>query len=172
MLGTIMAMAAQTTSIIGDFTYVEAADPMNDSAIYAAITEAEGADLTLACNKNRASTIYVRLETKRTLQYATSPLLAEFMTFEYRIDGEKPVSEFVRYGDHEVIVEGPQARAFAERLSSGLKVVIRVEGLSEYIIPTFHIGGAREVVTKLAQQCGDKRLIDRLARTNNKAAQN
>lgn len=164
MLAGLVALAAQSVVMIGNFAFAEGTDPMDDSAWMGAMLQSDDADLVIGCEHSRAKTIYVVLKTKRSLAYTTSPLLAYLMPFEYRVDQEKSVFEPVSYGVDTVRLEGAMARAFAERLARGSKIAVRVNGHSGPITAEFPAKGSREAIGRIAQRCGDGRLTKRLAR--------
>lgn len=165
MLASLLIVAAQTVVAIGNFEYVEGTDPMNDRGWVTASLHSPEADLSFACDHNRANTIFVVLETRNSLAYTSSPLLAQLMSFEYRVDQNDPISEFTTYSDTTAILEGARARAMAERLAAGSQVVVRVDGYSGPIVAQFAANGSREAITRVATQCGDNRLLRRLARS-------
>lgn len=88
----------------------------------------------------------------------------DMMPFQYRIDATPAVAAFARYQSRTATLEGPQARAFAERLASGVKLHVRVSGFESNLDLSFAATGARMAIEKVAHWCGDSRLIKRLGR--------
>lgn len=159
LLGAVLALAAP----IGDFDYLERADPINDTLQVAATLTAPQAELSIVCRHDRAKTVYVILTTREALAFPPSRMLREFMKFDYRVDQEPAVNAFAVYDVQTALIEGAQARAFAERLSKGSSIFVRVDGLSSTIDASFSAAGAAEAVRTVATKCGDTRLLKRLA---------
>lgn len=165
MLAIVTALAFQASSM-GDFVYTEINDPINDSLGMVLTLKAEDAELMIVCDHSRSKTVWVRFAPSDALDYSSSPLFASLMPFHYRVDDKPPVIELVGYGARAVDLEGPQARALAERLANGSQIVVRVNGLSQAITATFRANGSRAAIRHLAERCGDTRLKDRLARSS------
>lgn len=169
MLGSALSLIAvglQSISLmLGDFTYSEIKDPLDDTFQVVGTLKADDAEVNIWCDLGRARTIVVTLETPRYLVASPSPLLENLMPFKYRIDQNAAHSAFASYGLSTAILKGAEARAFAERLAAGSRLHIRVLGASGDIDASFAAAGSRSAIEKIAERCGDKRLIKRLARS-------
>lgn len=157
-------LLSMQAAVMGDFTFVERRDPIDDSLQVASVLENEGARLTIGCDHSRSRTIFATLETDRFLAVAPSSLLEGMMPFTYRVDDNPAESAFARYGTTVAMIDGPQARALAMRLANGSRIYFRVLGASGDIDASFSAGEARPTMERLAQSCRDRRLQERLTR--------
>ncbi len=159
----LLFAAQQPTPAVGDFSYYEQLDPIDDTLLVGIQAKNENATLTIGCDHSRSRTIFVKLKTDRFLASPSSSLLRELMPFDYRVDKNESKHAFVEYRSiDEVFMEGPQARAFAQRLARGSTVYVRVLGLDRYIDVKYDLSGIEQMIDQVAEKCGDKRLIKRL----------
>ncbi len=159
-----VALAALQGTSSGVF-YSEGRDPIDDTLQVAAIFQSDdGARVSVACDHSRSRTIFVTFESDRFLAVAPSALVEGLMPFKYRIDDKPAQSAFSRYGTSVAMLEGAEARAFAERMAGGTRLHVRVLGASGDIDASFDATGAEQAISRLAQSCGDRRLQKRLAR--------
>ncbi len=163
MLGALLFLSMQAV-LIGDFTFSERRDPINDSVQVAAILEGDGARLTIGCDHSRTPAFFAALETDRFLTVAPSAFFESMMPFTYRIDDAPAESALARYGTTVAMIDGPQARALAMRLANGSRIYLRVLGASGDIDASLSARESRPTMERLAHACGDRRLQQRLAR--------
>lgn len=159
-----LMLLSMQAAVVGDFTFLERRDPIDDALQVAAILESDGARLTIGCDHSRSRTIFATLETERFLAVAPSPLLEGMMPFTYRVDEHPAESALARYGTTVAMIDGPQARALAMRLANGNRIYFRVLGASGDVDASFSANEARPTMERLARSCGDRRLQARLAR--------
>lgn len=160
-----LLLLSMQAAVMGDFTFVERRDPIDDTRQVAAILESEGARLTIGCDRRRTPSFFATLETDRLLAVAPSSFLEGMMPFTYRVDENPAESALARYGTTVAMIEGPQARALAMRLANGNRIYFRVLGASGDLDASFGASGARPTMERLARSCGDRRLQERLARS-------
>lgn len=147
----------------GDFTYHERLDPIDDALLVGVVADQPAAKLSIACDHSRSRTIYVALETRDILAPLRSALLYGLRKFQYRIDRGSVHRASAEYTHIDrAFLEGAQARAFAQRLVDGERVVIRVDGTRGPIDVSYDTTGLRPLIERVAERCGDRRLINRL----------
>lgn len=166
MLGAALLPLSMQAALIGDFTFSERRDPINDSVQVAAMLETDGARLTIGCDHSRTPAFFAALETDRFLAVAPSSFFESMMPFSYRVDEAPAETALAQYGTRVALINGPQARALAMRLANASRIYLRVLGASGDIDASFSARESRPTMERLARSCGDRRLQERLARNH------
>ncbi|MEM7665853.1 MAG: hypothetical protein AAF250_08345 [Pseudomonadota bacterium] len=158
----LTALQGVTTNA-GDFTYHERLDPIDDALLVGVVAEQPEAKLSIACDHSRSRTVYVTLDTRDVLAPLASSLFRELRTFQYRVDRGSVHRASAEYTHIDrAFLDGAEGRAFAQRLADSERVVIRVDGTRGPIDVTYDTTGLRPLIERVAERCGDRRLINRL----------
>jgi len=155
--------ALALSSSAGDFKYFERLDPIDDQLQVVLFATNNQVTMSVSCFHRRSKTIFVTIDPIRSLDTRATNILYDGPTVSYRIDDNEHRAAHPREVSYDrFILEGSEARSLAQRMANGDRLFVRVPGYSTYIDVRYDISGLRPLIHRVAERCGDKRLIKRL----------